>query len=253
MAGGPEATGGRTIDVLRRQLAEARAERDQARARQAELVGELRESEARHALVSDAVAEGIYEWNIEDNALWVSQRLIGIFGFEGRELTARDWNELVHPEDFPSYRNALRDCFKGTTRRLDCEYRVKHADGAYRWVEDRAVPVRNAAGQALRLVGAVSDVTARKEGERALRELLEQRTATAEVCRPSTARKVTCSRCSTQSSTRRWRSVAPPSACSTLTTGSASIRSRPAACRRPMRDTGPSIPRITGPAPAPAA
>src|SRR6185295_6213759 len=92
-----------------------------------ELGSKLRESEARHALVTDAVAEGIYEWNIETNALWVSQRLIEIFGFEGRELRAADWNELVHPEDFPHYRSALRDCFKGITRRLDCEYRVRHA------------------------------------------------------------------------------------------------------------------------------
>ena len=145
------------------------------------LLGELRESEARHALVSDAVAEGIYEWNIETNALWVSQRLIEIFGFEGRELKAADWNELVHPEDFPRYRSALRDCFKGIARRLDCEYRVRHADGAYRWIEDRGVPVRNAAGQAVRLVGALTDVTARKESERALSEALEQQTATAEV------------------------------------------------------------------------
>jgi PAS domain S-box-containing protein len=65
--------------------------------------------------------------------------------------------------------------------RLDCEYRVKHADGSYRWLEDRAVPVRNAAGRAIRLVGAVTDVTARKESEHALREALEQQTATTEV------------------------------------------------------------------------
>jgi two-component system NtrC family sensor kinase len=148
------------------------------------LLGELRESESRYALVSDAVAEGIYEWNIETNALWVSQRLIEIFGFEGRELKASDWNELVHPEDFPRYRSALRDCFKGITRRLDCEYRVRHADGAYRWIEDRGVPVRNAARQAIRLIGALTDVTARKESERALSEALaELRQRTGELAR----------------------------------------------------------------------
>ena len=69
-----------------------------------ELSSELRESESRHALVSAAVAEGIYEWNIDANALWVSPRLTEIFGFEGRELNAGDWNELVHPEDFSGYR-----------------------------------------------------------------------------------------------------------------------------------------------------
>src|SRR5262249_30377635 len=92
-----------------------------------------------------------------------------------------DWNDRVHPEDFPKYRTALRDCFKSITGRLDCEYRVRHSDGQYRWIEDRGVPVRNASGRAVRLVGAVSDISARKEADEALREALEQQTATAEV------------------------------------------------------------------------
>jgi two-component system, NtrC family, sensor kinase len=145
------------------------------------LLGELRESEERYGLVSKAVAEGIYEWDVEHNSLWVSSRLIEIFGFRGRNLTAADWNDLVHPGDFSKHRMALRDCFKGITTRLDCEYRVRHSDGQYRWIEDRGVPVRNASEQAVRLVGAVSDVSARKEADEALREALEQQTATAEV------------------------------------------------------------------------
>jgi two-component system NtrC family sensor kinase len=145
------------------------------------LLGELRESEERYGLVSKAVAEGIYEWDVEHNSLWVSSRLIEIFGFRGRNLTAADWNDLVHPQDFPKYSTALRDCFKSVRARLDCEYRVRHSDGQYRWIEDRGVPVRNASGRAVRLVGAVSDVSARKEADEALREALEQQTATAEV------------------------------------------------------------------------
>ncbi len=146
-----------------------------------ELSSKLRDSERRHALVIDAVAEGIYEWNIATNALRVSERLNQIFGFEGRALAAGDWNRLVHPEDFAGYRNALRACLKGARRRLDCEYRLRHADGVYRWVEDRAVAVLGKDGRAVRLVGAVSDVTARKESERALREALEHQTAISEV------------------------------------------------------------------------
>ena len=137
--------------------------------------------EERYALVCQAVAEGIYDWDIERNTLSPSARLIEIFGFEGSSLGADDWNRIVHPEDFAIYRAALRDCFRGVTARLDCEYRIRHSDGAYRWVEDRALPVRDAAGRAIRLVGAVSDVTERKEAERALLEALEQQTATAEI------------------------------------------------------------------------
>src|SRR5881394_2954022 len=115
----------------------------------------LRASEERHSLITQAVAEGVYEWDVERNSLWPSARLIEIFGFEGRELRAGDWNELVHPDDFPLYRAALRDCFRGITPRLDCEYRIRHNDGTYRWIEDRAVAVRNAAGWAIRLTGAI--------------------------------------------------------------------------------------------------
>jgi PAS domain S-box-containing protein len=141
----------------------------------------LRASEERHSLITQAVAEGVYEWDVERNSLWPSARLIEIFGFEGRELRAGDWNELVHPDDFPLYRAALRDCFRGITPRLDCEYRIRHNDGTYRWIEDRAVAVRNAAGWAIRLTGAIADISARKATEEALREALEQQTATAEV------------------------------------------------------------------------
>ena len=42
--------------------------------------------EERYALICQAVAEGIYEWDIERNALLPSDRLIEIFGFEGRSL-----------------------------------------------------------------------------------------------------------------------------------------------------------------------
>src|SRR5229473_3540975 len=130
--------------------------------------------EERYALVCQAVAEGIYEWDIERNVLSPSARLIEIFGFEGGSLTAADWNTIVHPEDFPIYRAALRDCFRGVTARLDCEYRVRRSDGAYRWIEDRALPVRNEAGRAIRLVGAISDVTERKTTEQALRDNQER-------------------------------------------------------------------------------
>jgi PAS domain S-box-containing protein len=147
----------------------------------ARLLVDLHESDERYGLVSEAVAEGIYEWDIERNSLWVSSRLTQIFGFEGRNLTAADWNELVHPEDFAGYRAALRDCFKAVTARLDCEYRVRHSGGQYRWIEDRGVPVRDTSGRAVRLVGAVSDISERKAADQALHEALEQQTATAEV------------------------------------------------------------------------
>src|SRR6266446_4575073 len=146
---------------------------------------ELRGSEERHALVSRAVGEGIYDWDIAQNRLWVSPRLIELFGWEAGEgigeRPSQDWNARVHPEDFERYRAALRAALKGEMVRLHCEYRIRLNSGEYRWVEDHALAVRDERGWALRLVGAVSDVTDRKQQEQELREALEQQTATAEV------------------------------------------------------------------------
>ena len=70
---------------------------------------------------------------------------------------------------------------RGETARLHCEYRIRLNSGEYRWVEDHALPVRDDRGWAVRLVGAVSDVTDRKRQEQELREALEYQTATSDV------------------------------------------------------------------------
>jgi PAS domain S-box-containing protein len=137
----------------------------------------LRENEERYSRVSEAVAEGIYDWNIADNTLYVSDRLMEIFGFEGH-LTSGDWYSRVHPDDAKAYRDALRECFRGTTSKVACEYRIKARDGNYQWIEDHGLPIRDAAGRAIRVVGCVSDVTNRRSMEEALRNS-EQRYATA--------------------------------------------------------------------------
>jgi GAF domain-containing protein len=111
-----------------RLLTELRERTQQLAHREAELSA----SEERYALVSQAVAEGIYDWDIASNALWVSPRLMQIFGWDGADLSAADWNARVNPEDFELYRAALRACFKAETPRLHCEYRIRLSDGTYR-------------------------------------------------------------------------------------------------------------------------
>ena len=100
-----------------------------------------------------------------------------IFGFQGH-LTSDDWYARVHPDDAEAYRDALRECFRGKTAKVACEYRIKARDGNYQWVEDHGLPIRDAAGRAIRLVGYVGDVTKRRSIEEALRNS-EQRYATA--------------------------------------------------------------------------
>ncbi|HXN70294.1 MAG TPA: PAS domain-containing protein, partial [Bradyrhizobium sp.] len=104
----------------------------------------------------------------------VSTRLNALFDFKQGELTSYDWVARVHPDDIASYRAALRAHFTGKTSVLHAEYRIRDKADTIRWVEDHGLSIRNDAGRAVRLVGAVSDITSRKNAERALRESEER-------------------------------------------------------------------------------
>jgi PAS domain S-box-containing protein len=134
----------------------------------------LRASEQRNALVARAATKGIYDWNVVTDDLYVSARLNEIFGFKEGDVRSRDWRSRVHPDDAERYQSAVRAHFKGQTSRLECEYRIRDQSGQYVWVLDRGLAERNDAGQAVRLVGAVSDITAQKDAEAALRDSEER-------------------------------------------------------------------------------
>jgi adenylate cyclase len=122
-----------------------------------------RTTEARLALVTDAMTEGIYDWNVLTDALYLSDRLKSILGIV--ELTSHEWADHVHPDDLASYKSAIAKHFTGETERLNCEYRVRRGSGDFFWVADSARCMRGENGRAIRLIGAVRDITRRKLAE----------------------------------------------------------------------------------------
>ncbi len=128
----------------------------------------LRAGEQRYALVTEAATEGFYDWDIAHDTLYVSPQLNRMFAFEPGTLRSQKWNDRVVAEDYQHYRRSLRDYFKQRTDRFQCEYRIRIGSGEMRWVKDRATAVRRPDGRAVRLVGAVSDITSEKEVQEAL-------------------------------------------------------------------------------------
>jgi adenylate cyclase len=135
---------------------------------------ELRASKEWQDLVTEASSEGIYDWDVGSNALKVTYRLTAMLGLSPGELTSDDWAERVHPDDYESYRTAIAAHFKGATAYLNCEYRIKRNSGDYIWMSDNGKCVRDADGRAIRLVGAVADITARKLTEASLQKSEER-------------------------------------------------------------------------------
>ncbi len=136
--------------------------------------GRLRESETRHALVTEASTEGLYDWNIADDSLYVSPRLNQMFGFTEGQLGSAEWVSRIHPDDQSDYRAAMAKHFTGAADRQEAIYRITTHDGSTAWVHDNAIAVRDDGGKAIRLVGAITDVTAQKRAEQALQDSEER-------------------------------------------------------------------------------
>ncbi|MFQ5546356.1 MAG: PAS domain S-box protein, partial [Acidiferrobacterales bacterium] len=136
----------------------------------------LRDSEERYALVTAAAEEGIYEWSLETDEVYVSPRLNEFLKFEPGELGTNEWpwNDQVHPQDLPHYLDALKRHLEGRDTEWECEYRFSDKTGKYHWILDHGATVRNEHGKVIRLVGAVRDITEQKEASQALRDSEER-------------------------------------------------------------------------------
>lgn len=129
-----------------------------------------RESNHRHAMVTEAATEGLYDWDVVEDELYVSPQLNRMLGFEDGMLHAEEWVARVHPDDRNIYADATRGHLKGKDEQLSVEYRVRTQSDEYRWFHDSAVAERNDDGRAIRLIGALSDITEQKQAAEALRQ-----------------------------------------------------------------------------------
>jgi len=132
----------------------------------------LRQSEERYQWALRAIDAGIWEWNLATDTMYLSPRWKGILGFDEHEFPdgVGELEKYLHPDDRDEMLAAMHDLTDGRTQHYDLEFRARHKDGAYRWIQSRALLVRAADGQPLRIVGSHTDITARKQAEEALRK-----------------------------------------------------------------------------------
>ena len=124
----------------------------------------LIESNQRYELVTKATSDAIYDWDITSGRIHWSDGYSVLFGYPINEtpLTLECWVSNVHPEDLPVVDN-LHEVLKSTASSWESEYRYLKADGNYAYVLEKGTIIRNGEGKALRMVGALQDITDRKE------------------------------------------------------------------------------------------
>jgi PAS domain S-box-containing protein len=134
----------------------------------------LRASEQRFALVVAGSTDGIWDWDMVTDEMFLSERAQQLYGLApGSDVRPRArWRAatVFHPDDGPVHDKMLEGYLAGQLASYDVECRVLHADGSYRWLRLRGICVRDAAGMPCRMAGSVNDVDLRRRAEAALQQ-----------------------------------------------------------------------------------
>jgi PAS domain S-box-containing protein len=139
----------------------------------AEVRRTLRAPVDRLSLVMQATNDGIWDWNIRTNTVYYSPRWKQMLGYEDEELPNHfdTWQNLIHPEDVARAQAELDAYLAGETKHFELEYRLRHKDGAYRWVLARGVLIRDVEGEPCRAVGSHTDITPLKDLQQNLQHM----------------------------------------------------------------------------------
>lgn len=132
---------------------------------QAELT--IADERARNALMMAAASDGLWEWNLESNRLRFSSRWKAILGLTDEDVGdgPETWYSRVHPDDIEGLRNNVQEHLDGKRSVHQFEFRIRHRNGAFIWVQSRGLARRDDWGRATHLAGSLTDISRRKQAE----------------------------------------------------------------------------------------
>jgi PAS domain S-box-containing protein len=127
----------------------------------------LRMSREQFELAVRGSNDGIWDWNLRDNSLYLSARWKGQLGYRDDELenTYATFAELLYPEDQPKVMDYVQRYLSGEIQDYRMEFRMRHKDGSLRWMLARGMAVRNDRGVPVRMAGSHTDITDQKKAE----------------------------------------------------------------------------------------
>lgn len=131
----------------------------------------LSESEKRLSMSQSFANIGTWDWDIQSNNLFWSERIAPLFGYESgkTETTYENFLAAIHPDDREMVTTAISNCVEHSIE-YNIEHRAVWQDGSIRWLQEKGDVVRDEAGTALHMLGVVQDITERKFLEQTMAE-----------------------------------------------------------------------------------
>jgi diguanylate cyclase (GGDEF)-like protein/PAS domain S-box-containing protein len=146
-----------SVQRRRRALQEWSARRQAERAADAE----------RTEMALDGAGLGLWEWDLSSNHKSLDSRAAAMIGYTVDQANNDvDWVQGVHPDDRVTVDQGLARHLNAQLLRFEVEYRQRHANGSWIWIQSRGKVVdRDARGGPLRMAGTRQDISARKHAE----------------------------------------------------------------------------------------
>ena len=138
---------------------------------------EIRRGRERFQLAARVTQDLLWEWDLDrGHVVWAGTTL-QYFGLPPEQISSATgnqylaWADRVHPDDLAGAEQVSRSAIQSGAESWEHEYRFLRADGTYALVSERAFIARDEKGRARWIVGAIRDVSGRKETERAVTRL----------------------------------------------------------------------------------
>lgn len=129
----------------------------------------LNTSEEHFRLLTEAIPQQVWTAGPDGALNYVNRRVTDYFGAPAEEVLGTGWTEAVHPDDLQNAIQRWKKSLK-TGEPYGSDFRLKRADGVYRWHIAMALPLRDTFGEIAQWFGTSTDITSHKDIEAALLE-----------------------------------------------------------------------------------
>jgi PAS domain S-box-containing protein len=133
-------------------------------------------AEERFRLALRATKDAIWDTDLLTNELFWNEALHTAYGYDAGETRVDSdwWLDHIHPDDRGRVDASAKAAIAGTGSDWTENYRFRRADGSYAEIRDRATVIRDESGRAIRMIGAMLDLTEWKRAEAHQRLLLNE-------------------------------------------------------------------------------
>jgi len=136
----------------------------------------LRISEERYMLAIEGSQDGLWDWNLKTNEVYLSSRWKSMLGYNYYDIenNYNEWENLLNPDDKDLTLSILKKHLNKESKFYNVEYRLKCKDGSYKWVFTRGKTIFDKNGSPYRMAGSQTDISEQKLMEEKLIEAKEK-------------------------------------------------------------------------------